>query len=84
MGLIRVLLRCLEDKIAIIKNENKLQGTDIYIDDDLTKQEREIQRILRRAREERDNDNEARVGYQKLMINNNWINWKELTPRQDP
>ena len=28
MGLIRVELRCLEDKIAIMKNKNKLQGTD--------------------------------------------------------
>ena len=85
MGLIRVELRCLEDKIAIMKNKNKLQGTDIYIDDDLTKQEREIQRTLRmRAREEREKGNEARVGYQKLMINNNWVNWKELTPRQAP
>ena len=37
MGLIRVKLRCLEDKIVIMKNKNKLQGTDIYIDDDLTK-----------------------------------------------
>ena len=82
---IRVELRCLEDKIAIMKNKNKLQGTDIYIDDDLTKQEREIQRTLRmRAREEREKGNEARVGYQKLMINNNWVNWKELTPRQAP
>ena len=55
MGLVRVELRCLEDKIAIMKNKNKLQGTDINIDDDLTKQEREIQRTPRiRAREERE------------------------------
>ena len=54
MGLIRVELRCLKDKIAIMKNKNKLKGTDIYIDDDLTKQERDIQRTLKmRAIEER-------------------------------
>jgi hypothetical protein len=33
-----------------------------------------------RAREKREKGNEARVGYQKLMIKNNWVNWKELTP----
>ena len=69
MGLIRVELKCLEDKIVIMKNKNKLKGTEIYIDDGLTKQEREIQGTLRmRAKEERETGNEARVVYQKRMI----------------
>ena len=79
MGLVRVELNNLEDKIKIMKNKNKLKGQDRYIDDDMTRQEREIQSALRkRAREEKEKGNEAKVGYQKLLINNNWVNWKDL------
>ena len=51
-----------------------------YIDDDLTVNEREIQSNLRNiAREERAKGNEVKVGYQKIMINNQWVNWNTLS-----
>lgn len=78
MGLVRVELNSLEDKIKIMKNKNKLKGQDRYINDDLTRQEREIQNDLRKgAREEKEKGNEVKGSYQKLLINN-WVNWKDL------
>ena len=79
-GMARVTFKCFEDKIKIVKNKSILRGQDTYIDDDLTKKEREIQAVLRqRAREEREKgDNEARVGYQKILLQGQWVNWKDL------
>ena len=46
----------------------------IYVDEDLTRVERRIQRMLReRAREERKKGNAVRVGYGKLKINEVWL-----------
>lgn len=76
-GLVRVELNRFEDKIFIMRNKNKLKGQDCFIDNDLTKIEREIQAHLRqRAREERDKGNTAQVGYQKIKINDQWENWQ--------
>jgi hypothetical protein len=53
-GIVRDTFKNLEDKLKIMKNKTTLIGQDIYIDDDLTKSEREIQATLRKkAREER-------------------------------
>jgi hypothetical protein len=61
----------------------KLKGQDIYIDDDLTKSEREIKKTLRKkGREEREKgNNEVKVGYQKIFINGNRIYWKDLNTK---
>ncbi|KAJ4440865.1 hypothetical protein ANN_10712 [Periplaneta americana] len=75
-GLVRVEFKTLDDKIAVMRNKNKLKGEDCYIDADLTKQEREIQQALRtRAREERGKGNIVKFSYQKLLINDKWVNW---------
>jgi hypothetical protein len=51
---VRVTFKNLEDKLKIMKNNTILKGQDIYIDDDLTKSEREIRATLsKKAREER-------------------------------
>ena len=79
MDLARVELKSLEEKITVMKNKSKLRGENCYIDDDMTKQEREIQSALRqKAKEEREKGNIAKVGYQKLLINDKWLNWKDL------
>ena len=53
-----------------MKNKSKLHGEDRFIDNDMTKTEREIQKALRsRAKEEREKGNTAKVGYQKILIN---------------
>lgn len=73
----------MDDKIAVMRNKNKLKGEDCYIDADLTRQEREIQQALRtRAREEREKGNIVKVSYQKLLINDQWVNWQTLLQPQ--
>jgi hypothetical protein len=48
----------------------------MYIDDDLTKEERETQKKLRElAREERDRGKRVKIGYRKIQINGDWFRW---------
>jgi hypothetical protein len=49
-----------------------------YIDDDLTKEERETQKKLRElAREEKDRGKRVKIGYRKIQINGEWFRWDE-------
>ena len=61
-------------------NLTSTRGQDIFIDDDLTKDERSIQAALRqRVRTEREKENdEVRVGYQKILLNDQWVPWVNL------
>ena len=59
-------------KKEIIRKKSKLKK-GVYIDDNLTKEERGIQIKLReRAREERAKGISAKVGYKKVKIGNKW------------
>jgi hypothetical protein len=52
------------------------KGERMYIDDDLTKEERETQKKLRElAREERDRGKRVKIGYRKIQINRDWFRW---------
>lgn len=55
-----------------------LRGTKIMIQDDLTYREEEIQRwiehLVRNARQE---GKQARAGYMKWMIEDQWLYWSE-------
>lgn len=68
-----------KQKQLIMQNKNKLKNKDIYIDNDLTKKEREIQFKLRTiAREERQKGKQdVKVTYQKIRIENKWLYWNE-------
>lgn len=80
--IVKVELKNFQDKISIMKKKIKLKGEECFIDSDLTKKEREIQQAIRqRAREERENGNIVKVGYQKLSINDKWVNWRDMPPR---
>ena len=65
-----------EDKIRIMKNKSKLRKLTgktiyihIYIDNDYTVKEQQIQRNIRkRAVEERQKRSQVRVGYQKKVV----------------
>ena len=48
-----------------------------FINNDMTKIE--IQKAPRsRAKEKREKGNTAKVGYQKILINDQWVNWPAL------
>jgi hypothetical protein len=70
-----------EQKKNILLNKSKLKEKEderMYIDDDLTKEEREIQKKLRElAREERNRGKRVKIGYRKIQINGEWFRWDE-------
>ena len=68
-----------EDRLEVLKNKKVLKnlGTQkIYINEDLTKKEREIQaRIRARGRQEKDNGFNTIIAYQKLIIGEEVWKW---------
>lgn len=80
--LVRARMNNFEDKIQVLRNKKKLQGKDSFIEDDMTRKEREIQgAIRRRAKDERQKGNQVKVGYQKIQINGKWENWENVTSK---
>ncbi|XP_050500817.1 uncharacterized protein LOC126880798 [Diabrotica virgifera virgifera] len=67
----------LTDKKAILREKRQLKGTHIFIDEDLSKNERKIQKIIRdRANMERKQGNRIKMGYKKLWINGALWRWR--------
>lgn len=69
------------DKIKVMKNKNKLrtyqEGT-IYINDDMTKSEREVQGKIRKvAQEEKKKGKKVKIGYQKVTIDDQEWKWSK-------
>lgn len=69
-----------ESKAEVMKNKKKLKGSRVFINDDLTIQERKIQTQLRnKAKEEREKGRQTTVGYKKLWIDGKKFVWNEIT-----
>ncbi|KAI4466143.1 hypothetical protein MML48_3g00011099 [Holotrichia oblita] len=70
-----------ETKTEIMRNKAKLRNMEIekiYINEDLTRKDRDKQRQLRiRAQEERGKGNIVKVGYNKLIINEKEWRWNK-------
>lgn len=78
----RIELEKFEDKLQIMKNKYKLRvvaDSNIYINNDMTIEERKIQYIIRqKAAEERKKGNDVKMGYQKISINGRGWVWDGL------
>ena len=71
-----------ENKIKVMKNKKYLKGIDIWLDDDYTEREKEIQGWLEEvAEEEKKYGIETRVGYQKIKVKEQWYVWDEAEGR---
>lgn len=76
---ILVRLKSLEVKKNIMRRRSELKGTTVYIDDDYTRKEREIQWKLRDiAKSEERKGRRTRVGYMKIEIGGQWRRWNEI------
>lgn len=65
-----------KQKIMTGKSRNRLE--EVYIDHDLTGEERDVQRRLREiARTQRAQGKEVRVRYRKIGIEGKWYDWNE-------
>ena len=74
-----------KDKKKVLEAKIRLKGSQIYIDDDLTREEREVQVALRnKAKEERKKGNVVWVGYRKMRIQDEWWVWNngELSKKE--
>jgi hypothetical protein len=61
-----------ENKLEIMRNKHKLKtiSEKVYINNDLTEQERKIQKVIQEiAKEERAKNQQVKIGYQKIIIN---------------
>ncbi|KAI4463165.1 retrotransposon gag protein [Holotrichia oblita] len=83
-----IALENTEEKLAIMKNKNKLRhmkGNKVYINNDQTIQEREIQKFIRdRAREERQRGKSVIVKYQRLIIDGKQWKWNTNRDALEP
>ena len=63
-----------------MQNKNKLKGTTIFIENDMTNKEINIQNELKKiAKQEYEKGNKVRIGYQKLTINSKTFDWEEIS-----
>lgn len=77
-GTIIAKLKNWEDKQEVLKNKNKLKGEHIFIDNDLTAKEREIQKKLRdMGKMETAKGHRIRIGYKKIFINGIKHEWND-------
>lgn len=77
-----VKMATLNDKISVMKNKGKLRikksVKPIFLDDDMTQEDRKIQYRARQfAKENKKEGNRIKIGFQKVQINENWYTWNE-------
>lgn len=75
-------LESFENKLEILKRRSRLKGIDIWLEDDLTAREKQVQEWLNKiVIEERGNGLEAKLGYQKIFVDGNWYEWNDREGR---
>lgn len=73
-----VELESFKNKIDILKRKGRLRGTNLWIEDDYTKREKEVQAWLGMiAEEESKRGHDTKVGYQKVRVDGEWYEWNE-------
>lgn len=71
-----------ENKRRIMESKSRLGKEEIYIENDRTVKEREIQRkIVKMAKEQKAQEKEVVVRYWKLKIEDKWYRWNEAKAR---
>lgn len=71
-------MNSMDDKRVILKRKNKLKGTSVYVDVDLTKIERDRQRAIRMwAKNGREKEQIVRVGFSKAWVDGKEYIWDE-------
>jgi len=68
-----------EGKKEIMKNKYKLKGENLFIENDLSFEDRKVQEKLSRwARGKRSEGIEIKVGRGRVKIRNRWITWEDI------
>ncbi|KAI4486372.1 hypothetical protein M0802_012320 [Mischocyttarus mexicanus] len=67
-------LESVENKIEIMKRKSKLKGINLWMDDDYTEREKEIERWFDGIKEEkRRREVDIQVGYKRIRIKRDWL-----------
>lgn len=73
-----VKLKSWQQKKEILAKKSKLKDKKLYIDNDSTKKERDVQKeIAKIAKMKRERGDQVKIGYRKLMVNERTFIWKE-------
>jgi len=68
-----------EGKKKVMSNKYKLKGGNVFIENDLSYEERKVQEKMNRwAREKRAEGVEVKVGRGRLRLRGKWIGWEEI------
>lgn len=66
----------MHQKQEILRNKNKFTGSNIYVENDLTVEERKIQSEIRKiGKMEKEKGKNVRIGYRKITIDGIRFNW---------
>lgn len=83
-GIVLAKLKKRTEKRNIMIKKNVLKETQIYVEDDLTYKERQIQKKLREvARKERGNGKQVKVSYQKITIDKKTYAWRDIEEQME-
>lgn len=68
-----------EAKEEVMCNKSKLKGENLFIENDLTWEERKIQeRIYKWVRREKEKGREVKAGYAKVRVEGKWVKWEDM------
>ena len=77
-GLLIAKLKSWQQKRTVMLKKNTLKDKRLFIDNDLTKKEREIQKNIKDiVKAEREQGAKVKIGYRKVKINDKTFIWKE-------
>lgn len=75
-GILVAKLSSGQQKKETMLRKGNLKGKKLYIENDLTKKEREVQReIAKLAKAEKEQGSQVKIGYRKLWINDRLFKW---------
>jgi len=73
-----------EMKKNIMRNKYKLKGDRIFIENDVSWEERRVQeRIVRWAKEQKEKGIEIKIGFGRVRIGNVWRKWAEIEKEEN-
>lgn len=77
-SMLLVRLRTWEQKREVMIKKSKLKGKRLYVENDLTRKEREVQKNIRDiARAEKARGMQVKIGYRKLKVGDRIFRWEE-------
>lgn len=73
-----------EDKRAVMENKSKLKETNVYIDNDLSREDRARQSDINRwAKERREKGEQVKIRIGKMYCDGRWKDWETLKAEEE-